>query len=75
MVVDKNNQGSGWNTSPEFNPDNPSMMFDESVEILQDAKNGDVEGGNAGSSRWEFPITRDSNRYTIYHENLKTANP
>ena len=37
-------------------------MFDEYVEIFQDAKNGDVEGGNAGTSRWEFSITRDSNR-------------
>ena len=42
---------SGLNTLPEFKSDNPGVMFDEYVEILQEAKNGDVTEGNARTSR------------------------
>ena len=46
-----NSATPAWNTSPEFNPDDPSVVFDEHAEIFEDAKNGDVAGGNARTSR------------------------
>lgn len=53
FVVDMNSVTSGLNTSTEFKSDNPGVMFDEYVEILQEAKNGDVAEGNARTSRCE----------------------
>ena len=51
FVVDMDSVTSGLNTLPEFKSDNPGVMFDEYVEILQEAKNGDVTEGNARTSR------------------------
>ena len=61
-----NDMTSGRNTSAEFNPDNPSVMFEEYVEIFRDAENEDDVGGNADTSRWEVSLIRDSTReYTM----------